>query len=69
MTSSHGNYVCWEWQRDDRGFCPYMPEVSKNIEAAHSAGQGQFRVSPYSIDFTHMVQHKYGGKQATFLVV
>lgn len=61
--SSHATHVCWEWQRDDGGFCPYLPEVSSGVESAYMASQKQFTVYPYSVDFPTMTQRgTHGGK-------
>ena len=54
--------MCWEWQRDDGGYCPYTPEVSQAIEAAYASGKHQYQVFPYTLDFTSSQQHKHGGE-------
>ena len=53
--------VCWEWQRDDGGFSPYLPEVSNEIETANHAGQGRHDLGSarvYTVDFARMIQRK-----------
>ena len=53
--------VCWEWQRDDGGFSPYLPEVSNEIEAANHAGLGWHNLGSarvYTVDFARMIQRK-----------
>ena len=61
MAVSLVNCVCWEWQRDDGGFSPYLPQISNAIEASNHAGLGGYDVGParvYSVDFGRMIQRK-----------
>ena len=54
------SFVCWEWQRDDGGSCPFTPEVSQAIEVAYASGKHDCQVHPYTVDFTNMMQHTVG---------
>ena len=60
MAVSSVSCVCWEWQRDDGGFSPYLPEVSRAIEAANHVGMGSHVLgsSVYTVDFGKMIQLK-----------
>ena len=56
MASSTVSCVCWEWQRDDGGFSPYLPDDSKDIEAAYDALKDSHDLGTYTVDFGKMVQ-------------
>lgn len=61
MAASMVSCVCWEWQRDDGGFSPYIPEVSNAIETSNHAGMGWHHTGSarvYTIDFGRMIQRK-----------
>lgn len=49
-------YVCWEWQRDDGGFCPYPPTESYALETAWSSGQKKYPLGVYTVDLQYMRQ-------------
>ena len=56
--------ACWEWQRDDRGFSPYTPEESHQLETAFTARAGMQVVADYVVDFSNMSQRrKVGGER------
>ena len=58
MAVSSVTCVYWEWQRDDGGFSPYVPNVSNAIEAANHAGMGGHNSGSYTVDFVRMIQRK-----------
>ena len=58
MAASSVSCVYWEWQRDDGGFSPYVPNVSNAIEAANHAGMGGHNSGSYTVDFARMIQRK-----------
>ena len=58
MAVSSVSCVCWEWQRDDGGFSPYVPNISNAIEAANHAGLGAHNSGSYTVDFARMIQQK-----------
>lgn len=58
MAVSSVSCVCWEWQRDDGGFSPYVPDISNAIEAANHAGLGAHNSGSYTVDFARMIQQK-----------
>ena len=53
--------VCWKWQRDDGGYCPYLPEDSSTLETAHASGNGQCTLGQYVVDFKKLIQHRKAG--------
>lgn len=53
--------VCWEWQRDDGGFCPYVPEDSSKLELALASGTRQCQIDTYVVDFRKLVQCRKAG--------
>ena len=58
MAMSSVSCVYWEWQRDDGGFSPYLPNISNAIEAANHAGLGGHNSGTYAVDFARMIQRK-----------
>ena len=56
--TSRGCYVCWEWQRDDGGYCPYPPTESNTLETAWVAKQKQCHVGTYVVDLKTMRQRR-----------
>ena len=56
MAGSTVSCVCWEWQRDDGGFSPYLPDDSKTIEAAYDALIDSHDLGTYTVDFGKMMQ-------------
>ena len=46
----------WEWQRDDGGYSPFLPQDSAKIEYAHGIGLNPYSIGDYTVYFDIMVQ-------------
>ena len=58
VASTSLNCVVWEWQRDDGGYSPYVPETSSQIETAYSSGAPSLIMADYTVYFANMIQKK-----------
>ena len=59
MAGASVQCVVWEWERDDGGFSPYPPDMSSQIEAAHSTGTGSYIMVDYTVHISRMIQKKH----------
>lgn len=66
--SSLIGYVCWEWRRDDGGYCPYTPVASNELETAWNARKKQCTVGNYVVDLQNMKQCRQASGEPVFLL-
>ena len=59
-------YVCWEWRRDDGGFCPYTPTDSNALEIAWTAKKKQCTVGVYTVDLLNLKQCRLALGESVF---